>query len=180
MTSGRVFQTCYSPQAAAAHLWIPLLMASALGLGGLILNVLPMTAISAMFTLLALRNWAYSTPSRVILQMTERGVDIDGLGHLEWAKVQRATVLEIPGLRLTPRILRIELNAPNSDALLPKPSFDRPAWQRKLGKLVGANTIAFSLNGMLDPSSDIIDAFNYFLGDRLVRMSPRAGNDNRA
>tara|TARA_R100001015_G_C4547589_1_gene110202 strand:- start:208 stop:741 length:534 start_codon:yes stop_codon:yes gene_type:complete len=172
LTSGRVFATTYDPDAAVWRLWAPLGAACILGMAGLFLNVLPMTFISAFFSMLALRNWPYSEPNRVILRMNDAGVDIDGVGHIPWHNISRAGLITVPIPKFRPRIIRLELNGPLRTQATPVKAFLRPGWQKVLGRSMGPNALMLPINGLYDSPQDIADAFRTFLPDRFIVMLP--------
>ena len=178
MIEKRVFATTYDPQQAMPRLWIPLIGAAIMGIIGLYLDLIVLTLFSAIATALAVRNWAYSTPARVVLRLDDHGVDIDGIGRLPWSEVTRAGFLELPVPQIAPRFIRIDLNGPLEMTRRAAAAFERPQWQKTLGRQMGPNAVIIPVTGLLDSPEDIASAFEHFLKDRFFRMTPGFSNDN--
>ena len=164
-----VFSTAYSDRAGGLRIWLPLGTACILGLWGLFANRLAMTAFSALCTAYVLWNWPYSDPGRVVLRLTEDGVDIDGIGHVAWARVAKAEAVTRKLPKAAAHVIRIKLTDPPQHSIDPSPAFSRPKWQRKLGKVRG-NRIDIPSGVLFVPPEDVAAAFERFLGSRFRRV----------
>ena len=135
MTTGRVFQTSYSPQSAARYLWIPLIIASVSGFKRLVSQCCYTHRCVGRFH-------RYRTSQLALFKTLPGGASIDRQGRLismVWdicpgLRSDAPAYLRVPGLSISPRIMRLDLNAPIDQAVQPKQSFLRPSWQRTLGR----------------------------------------------
>ena len=162
----REFSTAYRPDLMWPYIGIPLVIGGILGLAGVYLNGLIFTLSSAIFTGFALWHWPFLDSRRVVLRLTEKGLDIDGIGHLPWNKIDNVELIEKrkknqpPSDRAT---LRINLSFSLEESAQPFAPMHRPQWQRKLTKLVQPNTLHIEAGWLLDDQIEIANAFAWFI-----------------
>ncbi|MFC7290955.1 hypothetical protein [Hirschia litorea] len=162
----RVFSTVYSDDHMAPHVWLPLLLGSALGLAGLFLDTLTLTLSSAIFTVYAIWNWPFLDTRRVVLQLSNEGADIDGIGRIPWEAISQVELIEKRHKKHPPSencTLRIHLNAAIEDICIPYAPMVRPNWQRKMISKTDAKTLDIKSGLLLDSQINIANAFAWFL-----------------
>ena len=116
----REFTTAWHESMAGLRLWFPLGAASILGMWGLFADQLMLTAASLVFTAIAVRNWPFSDPGRVILRLNEDGLDVDGIGHVDWAMIDKVELKRPRAAKVDPApFLLVRLTAPIADLAQP-------------------------------------------------------------
>ncbi|MEM8921342.1 MAG: hypothetical protein AAGB25_08225 [Pseudomonadota bacterium] len=165
-TDGPVFTTSYAQGRAETSVWFPLSVSAMLGLAGLFLNQLPLTAFSAFITLAAIRHWPLTDTQRAVMRLSPDGLDLDGAGRIVWASIDSARFKEISAPKARPRYIEIKLNEPIDVAAIPMPAMRRHPWEIKPWSRRGKLRIFVHLHHLADKSDDVVGAFRHFLGAR--------------
>ncbi len=162
----RVFSTVYSDEHMAQRVWLPLLLGSALGLAGLFFDTLILTLSSAVFTAFAIWNWPFLDTRRVVLQLSNDGADIDGIGRIPWDAVSQVELIEKRHQKHPPSencTLRIHLKSPLMEVRQDYAPMQRPTWQRKMITQIDDKTLHIKSGLLLDSQVNIANAFAWFL-----------------
>lgn len=156
MTNPRVFASAYNADLAGLRIWLPVGVACVLGLAGLFLNRIILSGISACMTVFVVINWPLINWRRIILRMSDDGLDLDGVGRIVWENIADAELLNDTTMLLT-------LSEPVSVAALPMPAMARPAWHRTFAHVKSETEIVLPLQMLSDPLEDVLTAFDAFL-----------------
>ncbi len=162
----KVFSTVYDTDLAGPYVWLPLVFGAVLGMLGLFLDQLLFTLSSAIFTTIAIWHWPYIDSGRVIIQLSDKGADIDGIGRIPWDKIDHVELVEKRKKNQSPSEnsnLRICLKAPAEECAEHFLPMTRPNWQKKLVTPDDAKQLIIQTGYLLDSPVDLANAFAWFL-----------------
>ena len=94
MSNPRVFASTYNADLAGLGIWLPVGIACTLGLAGLFFNRIILSGISASMTVFVVMNWPLIDWRRIILRMSDDGLDLDGVGRIVWENIADAELVE--------------------------------------------------------------------------------------
>ena len=167
--AARTFSTAYGFHSAVGKIWAPLVIASALGLYGLAFNAFGATLLSAISTAYAVHHWPMRNVARVVMRLTDEGVDLDGVGHVPWERVTCAKLSSSPfGSKSKPSAITLTLDGTISKVAQPINGFNVPAWQHPIARAIAPSRLRIGLTNLFDSPDDIAAAYRTFLGDRLA------------
>lgn len=156
MSNPRVFASTYNTDLAGLGIWLPVGIACTLGLAGLFFNRIILSGISACMTVFVVMNWPLIDWRRIILRMSDDGLDLDGVGRIVWENIADAELVNDTKMMLT-------LSEPLSVAALPMPAMTRPSWHRTFAHVKSDTEIVLPLQLLADPLEDVLTAFDTFL-----------------
>lgn len=135
-------------------------------MSGFVLNLPWMTLLSAFSSAFAIHFWPFTSPTRIILQLDDQGLAVDGIGRISWSDIDHVEVVELPRhpKRLVAKdVMRVALNRPLEQAAKDMPEMDRPAWHTILPIIENPSSVLVPLNRLSDEPADIARAFSLFL-----------------
>ena len=158
----RVFTADYDKSDIAVRVWVPLGVAAVMGMTGLLAGLPMLSLIAAILTLIALRSWPLTRVDRPALKLSQQGVEIDGLGEVQWKDVTEVTAgvvqvksVKMPAADLTFRRPLAEVFAATDATRL------RP-WEIRVFKLRRDGKLRIDLGKMEDDPDAILSAFQHF------------------
>lgn len=162
--SERVFTAEYEKKDVGSRVYLPLGVAAALGMAGLLTGVPLVSVVAAGLTFLALRSWPLTRDNRPALKLSDQGVEIDGLGLVKWKDVSNVEsgVVQVKALKLP--AIDLTFTGPLQEVFTASPATRLRPWEIRVFKLRKDGKMRLDLSKMEDDPDEILGAFRHFKG----------------